>query len=150
MGLGYDNGVRIPSPVGWVGDVGEANPRGGVFLPILRGTVGLMRSSCAPMSCGWSATKPVSAPTGPRLREAASALGAFWFDRSEVGDSDFRGIWRGFVAGWYFSGGAICERPVARLQGSCFVVSTGGGRAPIRPTRSEKLTFFFSGPDTET
>jgi hypothetical protein len=149
-GLGYDRGVRIPSPVGCVGDIGEVKPLGGVFLPTLRGTVGLIRSSCMSMSRGLSATAPVSATRTPSLMEAASVFGAFWFDLSEVGDSVFRGTCSGLVAGWYFNGGAICERPVARLQGSCFAVSTGGGRAPNRPTRSEKLTFLFSGPDTET
>jgi hypothetical protein len=96
------------------------------------------------------ATEPVSAPPTPRLRATASESGALAPDLSEVGDSVFRGIFSAPVAGWSFSGGAICERPVARLQGSCLVVSTGGGRVLIRPTRSEKLTFFLLGPETDT
>jgi hypothetical protein len=133
-----------------VGVTGDAKIRGGVFLPTLRGTVGLMRSSCALRSCGLSATEPVSAPSTPRRAEAASAFGAFAFDRSEVGDSVFRGNCSGLSERWSLSGGAICERPVARLQGSCFVVSTGGGRALVRPRRSEKPTPFLLGPEIET
>lgn len=146
-GLGY---VCIPSPLGYVGDTGEVNPRGGVFLPTLRGTVGLMRSSCVSRSCGMPATEPVSAPPTPRLRGTVSDFGAFASDVSGVGDSVFRAICSGLDPGWSFSGGAICERPVARLQGSCLVVSTGGERELIRPTRSEKLTFFLLGPETDT
>lgn len=72
-GLGY---VWIPRPLGYVGETGEANPRGGVFLPTLRGTVGLMRSSCESRLRGLPATEPVSAPPTPRLRETASELDA--------------------------------------------------------------------------
>jgi hypothetical protein len=102
------------------------------------------------LSCGMSATEPVSAPSPPRLKEAAIAFGTFAFDLSEVGDSVFRGNCRGLSEGWSLSGGAICDRPVARLQGSYAGVSTGGGRAPNLPRRSEKPLFFLFGPVTDT
>lgn len=122
----------------------------GVVPPTLRGTVGLMGLSCVSRLCGLSATLPVSAPTTPRAWEPAGAFDTFAFDLSGVGDSVFRGNCSRFAEGSSLRGGAIWERPVARLQGSCFAVSTGGDRELILPTRSEKLTFFLFGPETET
>lgn len=59
--------LRIPRPVAYVGDTGETVPRVGEFLPILRGTVGLMGSSCTSGFGDLSATTPVSGPTATRL-----------------------------------------------------------------------------------
>lgn len=49
--------------------------------------------------CGLSATKPVSATVLPRLRDGPSEVGAFCRGCSGVGDSVFRGICSGLVAG---------------------------------------------------
>jgi hypothetical protein len=76
---------------------------------------------------------------------SASAFDLSW---SVLGDTVFRGICSGLVAGLYFSGVEISDRPDVRAQGS-----TGGGEGfvPKRLTRSPKLIFLLiCGPVTET
>jgi len=79
--------------------VGDVNPRGGVVPPTLRGTVGLMESSCDSDLCGPSATGAVSATPGTRLVETVSGLRAACFGFSEVVDTVLRGICSGAEAG---------------------------------------------------
>lgn len=142
-GLGYEN-VFIPRP-GFTGEVGEVKPlRGGEFLPTLSGTVGLRLSLCMSMSRVSSATGVVSAA------RAFDAPRSFFIIAGDIG---FRGTGNGLFVRSSFRGGAISDRPIARLQGSRgLAVSTGpgGGLVPIRVMRSEKLTFLLSGPLTET
>lgn len=122
----------IPRP--WfVGEIGDVYPLLGDFLPILSGTVGLMKSLC------------ISRASVSAVTEAASAFDVAWSVRSDVGERPLRGSCSGLLLGSSFSADEISDRPVALLHGS-----TGGAFEPNRPIRSVRLAFFFSGPDTDT
>lgn len=91
--------------------------------------MGLIGSSCVLCSVGLSATTMVSAGSETRAASALSESGAS-FSNFAARELSFFFICRGLSDGWSLKGRAISARPVARLQGSLGLVSTGADFVP--------------------
>lgn len=124
-------------------------PRGGLFRPTLRGTIGLMGSSCRSAS---GETEDVSDSIGSLLTVTAAEDGVLRPELffSGLGTRWLRaGIDRGCFEGLSARGCTSVVRPLAPLHGSRGFVSTLNGFELSRAARSVGM-FFFCPPLIET
>ena len=132
--------------------MGDEKSREGEVLATLRGTTGFRDSSCVSCAFRVSATVVVSGCSGTRAACALNESGAVSSNSLARATPGFR-TFKGLSDGWSLNGLIISVRPLARLQGSRGLVSTGAGLVPYRFARSARDWFllefeFFAVTDT--